>query len=232
MLRPHRAVGYEKTRLGGPNDGGYVCLDDFHEIDTAFSFGIENNVSWDLDVAARGLIVHQFDHTVDAPCPEDTRMVFHKKMITDKSGPGTESLQALIQQHDRGLERPNIFLKIDIENHEWAVLDSTPPELLKRIAQITGEFHAFECLSYPVWRERTERILKKLTNQFALIHVHANNCAASSTIANVSIPNVMEFTFVNRSMYKLEPSDEVFPGPLDAPCNPSVPDIFLGCFRF
>jgi hypothetical protein len=39
---------------------GAINLDDFSDIDTAISLGIEQNASWDLDVAARGLTVYQF----------------------------------------------------------------------------------------------------------------------------------------------------------------------------
>jgi hypothetical protein len=232
MLRPHKVNGFSKVRVGSRNDGGYICIEDFQGLDTAFSFGIEQNPSWDMDVADRGLTVHQFDHTVEAPCPDDSRMIFNKKMISDVSNDESESLDALIRRYDRGRERPNIILKLDIENYEWMVFDAIDPELLARVAQITGEFHAFEWMSYPVWRRRTQRALKNITDKFALVHVHGNNHAAINKIANITLPNVMEFTFVNRQLYDLDYSDEVFPTPVDAPCNPLVPDIFLGCFRF
>jgi len=67
LLRPHAVEGVKKLRLGSPYDGGYVVLDDFRGVDTAFSLGIEKNATWDLDVAKRGITVYQFDHTVDAP---------------------------------------------------------------------------------------------------------------------------------------------------------------------
>ena len=40
LLVPHRALNQSKVRLGGTNDGGYVCLNDFDRVDLAFSFGI------------------------------------------------------------------------------------------------------------------------------------------------------------------------------------------------
>ncbi|RFD21517.1 hypothetical protein DY926_00355 [Komagataeibacter melaceti] len=169
---------------------------------------------------------------VEDPCPDDDRLIFNKKMISGVSSDVSESLGSLIMRYDKGPERPNIFLKIDIENYEWPVFETTNPRFLSRIAQITGEFHAFEWMFYPEWRRQTQIALENITDHFALVHVHANNYAASTNIANVIVPNVSEFTFVNRSMYNLEYSDEVFPTPLDAPCDPLVPDTFLGCFRF
>jgi hypothetical protein len=54
LLRPYAAKGFKKARFGSANDGGYVHLDDFRGVDTAFSFGVEQNASWDVDVAERG----------------------------------------------------------------------------------------------------------------------------------------------------------------------------------
>src|SRR5205085_6059534 len=39
LLRPHAVEGFSKARFGSPYDGGYVLLDDFRGLDTAFSFG-------------------------------------------------------------------------------------------------------------------------------------------------------------------------------------------------
>ena len=56
--------------------------------------------------------------------------------------------------------------------------------------------------------------------------------AGFSNIANVIVPNVLEITFANRSLYSFSETDEVFPGPLDVPNDPSRPDMHLGTFRF
>lgn len=231
-LRPHAAVGHRKVRIGGAGDGGYVCVDDFVGLDVALSFGIGNNVTWDEDVADRGVTVYQFDHTVDDPRPMDTRMRFSKVMIKDIPAEGGQTLDGLIRQHDIGRPRPNIFLKIDIENYEWPVLDCVDPSMLSRITQITGEFHAFEFMVYPEWRARCRRAIEKLTSIFAVVHVHANNYASSTMLNNVHFPNVMELTFVNRHLYNLVPSFEIFPTPIDTPCNPHKPDIHLGAFVY
>ena len=116
QLRPQRVIGFNKVRVGGASDGGYVCLDDFDGVDTVLSFGIDHNVDFDDDMAARGAHLYQFDHTVDDPRPGDPRMTFEKKMISIQSGAGAETLPALIKRHDANRERPNILLKIDIEN--------------------------------------------------------------------------------------------------------------------
>jgi hypothetical protein len=232
LLRPYAVEGFTKARFGSSHDGGYILLDDLQGVDTAFSFGVEQNASWDVDIAKCGVTVYQFDHTVDAPIPENPRLIFARKRISTEAGPESESLPSLIQQHDKRNAKPNILLKIDIENDEWAVFDTTPPEILNRFSQIVGEFHYLQGLSDIQWRRLVTRVLEKLSDTYAVVHVHANNIGGFSNVANIIFPNVLEITFANRSMYSFSETDEIFPGPLDAPNDPSHPDLHLGSFRF
>jgi hypothetical protein len=143
----------DKARFGSAHDGGYILLDDFRGIDTAFSLGVEHDASWDIDVAKSGINVYQFDHTVDAPITNNARLIFERKKISTEAGPDSESLTSLIERHDKRNANPNILLKIDIENNEWAVFDTTPSELLNRFSQIVGEFHYFQDFSDAHWRQ-------------------------------------------------------------------------------
>ena len=56
LLRPQQARGVKKVRLGASNDCGYVCLDDFDGLEAALSLGIAAEVSWDAEMADRGLV--------------------------------------------------------------------------------------------------------------------------------------------------------------------------------
>jgi hypothetical protein len=72
-----------KVRVGCDRDGGYVMLDDFRNVNSCYSVGIGPEVSWDLDMARRGLPVFQYDHTVKEP------PVKHDKLIFTPLGLGT-----------------------------------------------------------------------------------------------------------------------------------------------
>lgn len=225
-----RDVG--KVRLGEAADGGYVCIDDFSGYDTAFSFGIHDGISWDRDAADLGLTIHQFDHTVTDPAPDDRRMVFEAKQIARTSGSHTQSLGDLIRRYDKGRDRPNIILKMDIEGAEWDVFDATSGEALSRLGWIVCELHYFQGLVEREHRDLIDRALQKLSRRFAAVHVHSNVWGGYSNIANTVIPNVIEVTFANRAIYALTPGDAVFPGPLDQSCDASQPDFHLGTFAF
>lgn len=232
LLRPQRAVGVSKVRLGNIADGGYICLDDFAGVDVAFSFGINDDISWDRDAADRGLTIYQFDHTVEDPAPDDHRFVFAQKMIAPTAGPGAVTIADLVRGHDKGEDRPNIFLKMDIENAEWLSILATPRAELSRFSQIVCELHYFQGLAHPGHRAAVYEALSRLNDDYAVVHVHANNYAGWADIANVILPCVMEVTFANRALFQFEETDEMFPTRMDASCDPAKPDMFLGAFRF
>lgn len=232
LLRPQRVKGFAKVRLGHAGDGGYVCIDDFAGLDAALSFGINDDISWDIDAADRGMTIHQFDHTVEDPAPADPRMVFQRKMIAPESGPDSASLGDLVRVHDRGEARPNMMLKMDIEGGEWPVLDVTDVKDVSRFTQIVCELHYFQGLAEPEYRRSIYDGLSKLHEGYAVVHVHANISGGISNVGNVIFPNVIEVTFANRAVYELEETDELFPGPLDISCDADQPDMYLGSFRF
>ena len=159
-------------------------------------------------------------------------MIFNKKMIAAYSSSNSASLPDLIRIHDRAGSRPNMMLKMDIEGGEWPALEVTSAKELSRFSQILCELHCFEQLVDAGARRLIYSSLLKIYQNFAVVHVHGNSCGGLVNLNNLVIPRVMEFTFVNRSLYDLEDTDELFPGPLDISCDAYQPDIYLGSFRF
>jgi hypothetical protein len=231
LLKPYRAEGFQKARFGSSNDGGYILLDDFNNINAAFSFGIEQNASWDVSVANRGVPVYQFDHTIDTPPVLRPDLIFSKKRIAAEAGPDCETINDLVKRH-ASVGSASLVLKIDIEHDEWPVFDSTTDVALSCFAQIVGEFHGFGWMIDPQWSERARRVFEKITCHFGAIHLHANNHCGINSIANIPVPEVLEITFANRSRYNLVTTDEMFPSLLDAPNYPYLPDIHLGKFAY
>ena len=221
----------KKVRVGSPGDGGYVQIDDLEGIRHALSFGVCDDDSWDLAMAEAGVPVEQFDHSVERAPSTHPLLNFHRKKISTVASNDTATLEDLIAEHSSG-ETPDIILKIDIEGCEWDVFDKTPAESLSKVAQILAEFHDFSRLDDIRFRMRARRVVQKLHDQFALTHVHANNCRAFGPVANICLPDVLELSFANRKRYSFDFTDETFPTPLDAPNSPGTADYVLGTFRF
>ncbi len=230
-LAPHDAAGRSKIRVGGMCDGGYVMLDDLDSARAVYSLGIGGDVSFDLEMAERGMDIFQYDHTVPGPPVQHPRFQFKKKGIAPVEDGEFTSIGAEIHRNGHA-HRRDLILKIDIECAEWDALDATSDEDLDRFEQIVAELHGFLRLAEPEWRAVTQRVLGRLHRTHAVTHVHANNWADFQIMAGVPVPDVLEVSYVRRDRASLTPSTTFFPTPFDVPCHPDRPDIVLGNFRF
>ncbi len=227
-LAPVAALGMTKCRVGHASDGGYVMLDDLSRVGFALSLGVGSEMTWDTEMADRGITVHQFDYTIDQPPATHKHIRFHRSRITPVGGGTDHSLQSA---QSLGDHQPCI-VKMDIEGDEWAVLDAAGDGDFDQVTQMICEFHGFDCVTDTNWFERAERVLRRLEQCFCVVHVHGNNYGAYLTRGNVAFPEILEVTFANRHFYEVNPCVEVFPTALDAPNRADRPDIILGGFRF
>jgi hypothetical protein len=231
LVNPKTARGVKKVRVGGANDGGYVCLNEFQDIVAALSLGIEDNVSWDFDIAERNIPVFQYDHTISSPPCYHKNFAFYRSKISTVEGDNVESINSIIRKNSFSLPS-SVIGKIDIEGDEWDVLLSASDASLQVFSQLICEFHWFDKIIEDQFFERMIQVLHKLNKVFQVVHVHANNYAPLLVVGNHLFPNVVEITFANRQRFEFEEADEVFPGRLDAPNNPRLVDHQLGKFIF
>jgi Methyltransferase FkbM domain len=219
-FEPKRVVGAKKVRIGTDGDGGYVMLDDLTPISVAHSLGISTDVSWDLAIAARGIPVKQYDYSIDRSPVNNPLFTFFRRKI--------ETLNDLEEPH-----APVQLLKIDIEGWEWGFFHHAPPNSLSKFRQIVVEVHELHRYHEVDWQQQALGALKKLAQTHELIHIHGNNAVPSFTAGDVQVPIDLELTYVLRSAYEFEPTDEPFPGPLDFPNTPVRNDCPLdGIVRY
>jgi hypothetical protein len=232
LVTPRRVKNKRKIRVGGKNDGGYVMLDSFPKGVIAYSVGVGGDVSWDIDMAERGIEIFQFDHTVDGPPTNHPKFHFNRIGVgpSDSVSSQFRKLDTLIR--DNNHESSELILKMDIEYDEWRVLGSIDSSTIAKFNQIVIEFHGLSKLDLPFWQAEISRSFKKLRTTHFPFHVHGNNWGSFTTINDTVVPNVLEVSYANHSAYKFEKNHEVFPTALDFPCKPNVEDFYLGTFQF
>ena len=71
-------------------------------------------------------------------------------------------------------------------------------------------------LTNQVFLDIFKSVIIKLRNFFEINHIHPNNCCGISKINNVSLPNVMEVTFLNKELVKEKVKINKLPHKLDA----------------
>jgi hypothetical protein len=232
MLRPHDVDGQEKIRLGRQNDGGYVVIDDFRDIDAAYSIGVNDDVSWDADIADRGIKIFQYDHTIDA-APPLAGALWRRIGLGDVTDPSANlrSLPDMLAENGHAGSR-DLILKCDIEGAELWAFSKLPDGFFSRFRQIVIEMHCFEALNRTDFRDRIGDAVARLTECHNVVHVHANNGAPLSVIGGVPVPNVFELTLLRKDGNRFRPSTASFPTAIDQPCNRDRAEYYLGRFTF
>ncbi len=233
LLRPHRVEGVPKTRVGRLFDGGYVMLDSFEDVGAAYSLGINDDVSWDLDMAARGIPVFQFDHTIERLPREHELFRWERTGIAHQADPGRslDTLPSLMARNGHDGAR-DLVLKCDIEGYEWDVLAFTPSRILGQFRQIVLELHDLQNLREMAFANLAHRAVRNLLLTHRVVHVHGNNFARWAVVGGVPVPRVIELSFARLDHGAFIVSDEVFPTALDMPCHSKEADLYLGRFAF
>lgn len=228
-LRVEAVKSHDLVRIGGQADGGYVLLDNLGTIQTAFSFGVGDEVSFDLDLAQRGITVHQFDHTINAAPVDHEKIHFHRVQIAPISGDGADSLSSALRFSEG--EAP-VIVKMDIEGDEWSVLEQFTDADADRIAQFVCEFHNFDQIAQSENADRALKVLSRLREKFGVVHLHANNYGKVLVVGTVTFPEILEVSFANRTLYEFVPADVELPTALDRPNRGDIAEIALGGFRY
>jgi hypothetical protein len=233
LLSPEDPLDAPLVRLGRRHDGGYVLAAPLLTGGVAYSFGIGNDASWDLAMAAYGYQIFQYDHTVDRPPESHPNFHFSKLGVgaTDNRLDFLSSLEQLIVGNGHDAET-NIVLKMDVEGVEWDVFSTMKTGLLDLFSQIVVEFHWLDQLDDDAFYNKVLRSLRALREEFVPIHVHGNNHCDLVTLGGVPVPQLLEVTYVRRGSIRTAPGTRTFPTALDQPNHADRPDLYLGTFQF
>lgn len=211
-------------RIGGDNDGGYLVATDIDEYDMLISPGVGDAYDFDKYFINREIDSVLIDPGVNMPSME--HLVHIKKFLGTvcSESENTISLDHIIDQYGKGKKK--IILQIDIEGAEYAVISSTQDHILSKFGMIIIEFHYLGGLCYRGMLPIIENAFNKLLNNHFVAHIHVNNSCRVVPYKGLQIPDTMEFTFLNKKIYK-ENHAAVFKSPssLDVMCLKSAPVI-------
>jgi hypothetical protein len=233
LISPVAVLNKAKRRVGGPNDGGYVMLDDLDGIRVCYSLGVGPDVSWDMEMAERGALVLQYDHTVENAPATHPNFCHFKLGIThdDSLAPDMKRLDTILRENGH-VYRDDMLLKVDIEGHEWDSLQVIATSTFGNFRQIVAEFHGMRLLEIESFRERAHRLFSTIRQTHEVIHVHGNNFAGMWIVKGIPLADCLELTFVNRKYHTFVPCNESFPSHLDFPNDANRVDLIMGSFTF
>jgi len=231
---------YNKYRLGKDGDGGYVIVELPDNYDMFLSGGISNDNTFEIALLDKfkNLQCIAFDGTVENLAQNDlqNRITFIKKNIGNTSNENLTNLHEYIIPYD------NIFLKLDIEGHEYRLFETFTEELLNKIKQIVIEIHTpFDIKDFPDYfyglnnidENNLLELLQKINKNHTLVHFHANNGCNIKTINNIQIPHVFECTFIRNDFIKIkERNKDILPTNLDSPNISDKSEYILSGFPY
>ena len=229
QLKKIRDVDF--IRAGNPDfDGGYITINDPRANKIAYSFGINQDVSWDNDMADLGYQIFMYDMTiVDLP-KHRPEFHFFKEGIGYEKDPEQrlDTLENFIKRNGHE-NRRNMILKMDVEGAEYDFIEQVDLKTLEQFDQMTFEFHDVITV---IDLERANRMIscfKKLNRTHQVIHVHGNNNGQVITYEGGIYPELLEVTFANRNNYEFVDEEINLPlRNLDSPNLPQYPEIILG----
>ena len=219
----------EKIRVGNTKDGGYVMIKPFSKTKIAYSFGINNDVSWDLDVANAGYQVYQYDHTIKGLPKEHPSFHWEKTGLTGNSETDDKKNLTTLLMKNGHADKSGMLLKMDIEKDEWAVFANMDLKLLEKFDQITIEMHDLEMCN----RELIIKALENLSTTHIAIHKHANNYGRLTYCGNLILPETIEITYIKKGSFEVKANENILPEDgLDIANFTFIEDYWLGNTKY
>lgn len=226
-IRPESPMeGSQFIRLGKEYDGGYVLLDDFSEDMRVYSFGIANDVSFEKELADRGLQIFMHDHTIVQLPESHANFHFNKVGISHIDEPESNKLSMkTLLENNEDLGNNRLILKMDVEGAEWDFIMNTSEEILNQFRQITFELHR---LADSKNEEKILGSLNKLNKTHQVVWIHANNFGhIEKAEEGLEIPAYIEITYLNKSAYRTKSGTCHFPLDIDMPDDPAIEEYIF-----
>jgi hypothetical protein len=224
LLRPFSFDG-ELRRFGRVGTGGYLLLDRFDGVQQALSLGVEDDVSADLDLVARGMTVHCYDPTIDRFPSDDPSLTFFREGVSSEP---LDQMVTLGEAVSRFGNTDDLVLLCDIEFHEWGVFAQAPESLLQRFQQIAIELHDLQLISGEDWWQTAEQALSNINRTHRVVHAHASNYFPTVLCGGIPVPPFVEVTYVRRDLVPEARPARFGLSPLDAPHDRGFEETDLG----
>lgn len=212
-LRP-QDCGIELIRAGGSRDGGYLIPDDLEGVENCFSPGVGPTSDFENQMADRGIRCFLADYSVESPPISRPEFTFDKKFLGVSDDDRNFTLSTWKDKYLKDYAG-DMLLQMDIEGSEYAVILSTPDEVLDQFRIAAIEFHDMDRLFDPLTFMIFSACFEKLLRLFHVVHIHPGNFCGTVKKGKIEIPILMEFTFLNkRRVHKTTPQ-LTFPHKLD-----------------
>ena len=189
-------ISVDLIRVGGNSDGGYLVPNILNKITHCFSPGVDITSNFESYLSKHyGIKSFMADASVSKTSIKDDNFIFIKKFIGNRTDSDFVTLKEWLHTSlDR--DENNLLLQMDIEGSEYEVLTVESDEILKRFSIMVIEFHNLQNMFDKNFLNMFTSIFEKIYRNFSICHVHPNNCCGIVSHNGVTVPKVIEVTFV------------------------------------
>jgi GTPase involved in cell partitioning and DNA repair len=226
-------TGHSLIRLGSNKDGGYLVPDILGKIKYCFSPGVGPTTSFEKQLKKYNIISFLADGSVQDPSNKFIKYDFIKKNLNTFNDNKNITLKKWITNKLKSKKYYKLILQMDIEGSEIKVINHTSRDIIKKFKIMVIEFHYFQSLALEQGCKIYEKVFSKILKDFVICHIHPNNCCGFSKINQYEVPNVMEFTFINKELVKYKKKiKNKLPHKFDFKCTPNKEDIKLPIYFY
>lgn len=221
-LTPYE-VNVPLVRIGPDFDGGYLVPDDLEGIAALFSPGVSDTLGFDVEFAKQGINCFLADASIDTPQNLLPNMQFRQKFIGPQDKDQFMTMDTWLAQSVSPDD--DLILQMDIEGAEYSVLQNMSEDTLERFRIMLIEFHNLHHVFMPETHGLYRDVFAKLRRTHTICHVHANNAQGFVCISGLTMPPIIELSFIRNDRFTSTGVSAKIPHPLDQPNVAYVPDI-------
>lgn len=221
QLKPYNS-GHSLLRLGPNGDGGYLVPDDLTGIEACYSPGIGQVMGFEEDCLKHGMRVFVADKSVEGIAKIPTEFNYSAKYLGKETEGDFVSLQDWVNSTFT-TDSKDLLLQMDIEGFEYDTLTGVPQALLNRFRILVLELHFLELMVYKPTFDKIASIIKLLTTNHTVVHLHPNNCCGTFEKDMLSIPRTLEVTLLRNDRLLERKPVSLFPHHLDKENTPKPP---------
>ena len=186
-------------RVGGSGDGSYLVTHSLQNCNVLLSPGIGESISFDLEIAERGLKVFMTDGTIDKfpkiPVNLGDMIFFESLNVGRYESEGTIEINRWFEQCTSSNDR--VLLQMDIEGYEFTTLEHLNQANLDKIKLLVIEIHGFHLTSKANYIGSLHRnFINWLESEFCLITSNANWNSGKTKVGKAWLPHAVETTWI------------------------------------
>ena len=217
----------ELVRLGNNNDGGYLVPNDLKDITACFSPGVDTTIQFEKDLSKKNIPSYLLDYSIDSLPEENNLFTFEKKYLGINNDNMTMNFNTWINKYCKNNITDEYILQMDIEGSEYEVLLNLENSLLKKFRIMIIEFHSFNNLLHPAGYRQINALFDKILEYFYIVHIHPNNIFPVVNAMDISIPTLLEFSFIRKDRLDKKTKVTSLPNDLDQKNILNKEDIIL-----